>query len=47
MTTTIRIEEELYEKIVKLAQEDKRSINSEMIYILEKYVEEKENERSV
>lgn len=35
--TTIRLPEELYEKIVKQADKDKRSINSQFIYILEKY----------
>lgn len=41
MTTTLRISEELYEKIVEIAEKEKRSINSEILYILEKYVEEK------
>lgn len=40
--TSIRIEETLYEKIVKLADKDKRSINSEIIYLLEKCVKEEE-----
>ena len=34
---TIRIPEELYEKIVKQANKEKRSINSQFVYILEKY----------
>lgn len=36
--TTIRLDKELYEKIVKLALKDKRSINAEFNYILEKYI---------
>lgn len=35
--TTIRIPEELYEKIIKQANKDRRSINSQFIIILEKY----------
>lgn len=35
--TTIRIPEELYEKIVKQADKDRRSINSQFIFIIEKY----------
>ena len=35
--TTIRIDSELYEKIVKQALKEKRSINSQLIYIIEKY----------
>ncbi len=43
VTTTLRIEDELYEKIVKLAEEEKRSVNSEIIYILEKFIKEKKD----
>lgn len=35
--TTIRLDEELYEKLVKQANKNKRSINSEFNFILEKY----------
>lgn len=35
--TSIRIDSELYEKIVKQAIKEKRSINSQLIYIIEKY----------
>lgn len=43
ITTTLRIEEEIYEKIVKIAEEEKRSVNSEIIYILEKFIKEKKD----
>ena len=43
VTTTLRIEDELYEKIVKLAEEEKRSVNSEIVYILEKFIKEKKD----
>lgn len=37
-TTTVRLDTILYEKIVKLAEKDKRSINQEIIYIFEEYL---------
>ena len=37
-TTTIRLDTLLYEKIVKLAEKDKRSINQEIIFIFEEYL---------
>lgn len=39
ITTTIRIDEVLYEKIVKVALKEKRSINSQISFILEQYIE--------
>lgn len=44
--TSIRIDEETYEKITKLANKDKRSINSEIIYLLEKYIKLEEKEKN-
>lgn len=38
-TTTLRIQQVLYDKIVKKAQEERRSINAEIQYIIEKYIE--------
>lgn len=37
-TTTVRLDTLLYEKIVKLAEKDKRSINQEIIFIFEEYL---------
>ncbi len=39
---SLRISEELMEKIKKIAQSNKRSANKEIEYALEKYVEEYE-----
>ena len=44
MATTLRIDEGLYEKIVKLAEIEERSINSQMLYIFKKFIEEYEQE---
>lgn len=38
--TTIRIEEQLKEEIEYLAEQEKRSFNKMVEYILQKYVEE-------
>ncbi len=40
ITTTIRIDEELYNAIIKLANEEERSINSQIIYMLKKSVKQ-------
>lgn len=39
ITTTLRINSILYEKICKEAIKDNRSINSEICFILAKYIE--------
>lgn len=33
ITTTLRIDEETYNKLIQLANEEERSINSQIIYI--------------
>lgn len=35
---TIRIDNELYEIIAKIAQEEKRSINAQVLYMLQQYI---------
>lgn len=42
ITTTIRIEEELYNKIVKLALDNRRSINSQLLIMLENQLNEEQ-----
>ena len=37
---TLRIDEETHEEIAKIANKEERSINSQIIYILKKYIEE-------
>lgn len=39
ITTTLRIEPTLYEKIVKQSDKDDRSINKEINYIIKAYLE--------
>ena len=46
ITTTIRIEEELYNKIVKLALDNRRSINSQLLIMLENQVNDEEKKNS-
>lgn len=42
ISSNIRIPEELWERLKEIAEKEKRSINSELVYIIEKYVEEHE-----
>ena len=42
ISTQLRIEEELWKKLKKLALEEERSINGEINYIIKKYIENKE-----
>lgn len=44
ISSNIRVPEEIWEKIKKIAETEKRSINSQIVYIMEKYIEEKEKE---
>lgn len=44
VATLIRIEEDIYEKIKDIAQEQNRSFNKQIEYILKKYIEELEKE---
>lgn len=39
ITTTLRLDEETYKYIVELATKEERSINSQVIYMLKKYLE--------
>lgn len=41
ISSNIRVPEELWEQLKKIAEQEKRSMNSEIIYIIEKYIEEK------
>ena len=41
--TTLRIEEELKEDLICIAEKEKRSLNNLINYILEKYVEEEKS----
>lgn len=38
-TTLIRIDEVLYEKIKEVAEQQKRSINKQIIFILQNYID--------
>ena len=41
LSFTLRIDKKLHEKILRIAEEEKRSLNSEILYILEEYIKEK------
>lgn len=42
ISSNIRVPEDLWERLKVIAEKEKRSMNSELIYIIEKYVEEQE-----
>ena len=39
ITTSLRLDEDIYNKIIELATEEERSINSQILYMLKKYLE--------
>ncbi len=44
VSSNIRIPEDLWEELKKIAENEERSINSQLIYIIKKYIEfQKEN----
>ncbi len=45
MNLTLRIPEEIYKKLKKIALEEERSINGEINYMIKKYIEEKESNK--
>lgn len=42
LSFTLRIDKKLHEKLLQIAEKDKRSLNSEILFILENYVKEKD-----
>ncbi len=44
INSQIRIPEELWDKIKEISEQEERSINSQIVYILKKYIEEYEKE---
>ena len=45
INSQIRIPEELWEELKNVAEKEERSINSQLIYIIKKYIEEKKDEK--
>lgn len=44
ISSNIRVPEDIWEKFKELANKEERSINAQIIYIMKKYIEEKEKE---
>ncbi|MGW8145099.1 MAG: ribbon-helix-helix domain-containing protein [Anaerolineales bacterium] len=38
--TLLRLPDEIYEKLKKIAKREERSVNAQIVYIIKKYVEE-------
>lgn len=43
ITSNIRVPEEIWEKIKEIAGKEKRSINSQIVYIMQEYIEKKDS----
>lgn len=43
---TLRIDEETHEKISRIAEKKQRSLNSQILYIIKKYIEEEEEKEN-
>lgn len=41
MNLTLRLPEEIYKELRKIALEEERSINGQIVYIIKKYIEDK------
>lgn len=41
----LRIDEELYEELKKYADEDERSVNAQITFIIKKFIEEKKKKK--
>ena len=44
VTSNIRVPEDLWEELRKIAEKEERSINSQLIFIIKKYIEEQKKE---
>lgn len=45
ISSNIRVPEDIWEKLKKIANEEERSVNAQLIYIIKRYIEEKEKNR--
>ena len=45
ISSQIRIPEETWEKLKKIAAKEKRSVNAQLIYIIEKFIKESNKNR--
>lgn len=45
ISSNIRVPEDLWNDLKKIANKEERSINSQIIYIIKKYIEENKNEQ--
>lgn len=45
ISSNIRVSEDLWNDLKKIANKEERSMNSQIIYIIKKYIEENKNEQ--
>lgn len=46
INSNIRIPEELWEQLRKISEKEERSINSQLIFIIKRFIEEQKKEES-
>lgn len=47
ISSNIRVPEDIWEELKKIADKEERSINSQIVYIIKKYIEEKKEKTSL
>lgn len=47
INSQIRVPEDIWEKLKKISENEERSLNSQIIYILKKFVEDYENSNDI
>lgn len=45
ISSNIRVPEDLWNELKEIANKEERSINSQLVYIIKKYIEEKKKEQ--
>lgn len=45
ISSNIRVPEDLWEELKKIASKEERSLNAQLIYIIKKYIEEQQKNR--
>ena len=46
ISSNIRVPEDIWEELKKIADKEERSINSQIVYIIKKYIDEKKEKTS-
>lgn len=47
ISSNIRVPEDIWEELKKIADKEERSINSQIVYIIKKYIDEKKEKTNL